>query len=97
MAVAHQLARLAPRLCETKAENHVVQATFELLQEQFAGDALSARCLLVVSAELAFQGEVNALGFLLFAQLQTVAYDLGLAVTAVLAGSKVALFNGAFF
>jgi hypothetical protein len=34
---------------------------------------------------------------LLFAQLEAVAYDLGLAVAAVLAGGKVALLNRAFF
>ena len=50
--------------------------------------------LLEVVAELAFLGEVHALGFLLLAQLQAVAYDFGFAVFAVLAGSKVALFDG---
>src|ERR1700691_4523030 len=95
MAVAHDLARLAPRAGKPEAEGHVVETTLELLQEQFAGDALGPRCLLVIGAELALQGEINALGLLLFAQLQTIAYDLGLAVAAVLAGSKVALFNGA--
>src|SRR5271156_1761290 len=97
MTVAHDLARLAPRASEAEAEGHVVKAPFELLQEQFAGDALGPRRLLVIGAELALQGEIDALGFLLFPQLQAVAYDLGLAVTAVLAGGKVALLNGAFF
>ena len=55
-----------------------------------------AGCLLVVGAELAFQREVDALGLLLLAQLQTVAYDLRLAVAAVLAGGEVALLNRAF-
>ena len=94
MPVAHQLARLAPRLREAQAVHHVVQTPLELLQEQFAGDALRARRLLEVVAELAFQGEVNALGFLLFAQLQAVANDLGLAVFSMLAGSEVALLDG---
>jgi hypothetical protein len=40
--------------------------------------------------------KVNALGFLLFAQLQTVADHLGLLVFPVLSGSEVALFNGTF-
>ncbi len=53
------------------------------------------RGLLVVGAELRLQGEVDALGLLLLAQLQTVAYDLRLAVTAVLARGKIALLNGA--
>ncbi len=51
--------------------------------------------LLVVGAELAFEREVDALCLLLFAQLQAVAYNLRLAVLAVLAGGKVALLNGA--
>src|SRR6202789_1126325 len=97
MAVAHDLARLAPRAGEAETEGHVVKTALELLQEQFAGDALRPRCLLVIGAELALQGEIDALGFLLFPQLQAVAYDLGLAVAAVLAGGKVALLNGAFF
>ena len=48
-------------------KGYVVEATLELLQEQFAGDALGAGGLLVVGAELAFQGEIDALGFLLLA------------------------------
>ena len=49
---------------------------------------------LEVVAELAFQREVNALGFLLLAQLQAVANNLGLAVFPVLSGSEVALLDG---
>jgi hypothetical protein len=65
------------------------------LQEQFAGDTRLARGFLKVVAELVFQGEIHALGLLLFAELQAVAYDFGFAVLAMLAGSKVALFHGA--
>ena len=54
---------------------------------------LVRRSLLEVVAELAFLGEVDALCLLLFAQLQTVADDLRLAVFAVLAGRKVALLD----
>src|SRR6476646_10534139 len=51
-------------------------------------------CLKVV-AELVFQGEIHALGLLLFPELQAVAHDFGFAVLAMLAGSEVALFHGA--
>ena len=53
------------------------------------------RGLLVVGAELGLEREVDALRLLLFAQLQTVADDLRLAILAVLARGKVALLNGA--
>ena len=36
-------------------------------------------------------------GFLLFAKLETVADDLRFAILAVLAGSEIALFDGALF
>jgi hypothetical protein len=45
---------------------------------------------------LAFLGEVDAFGFLFFAQLQTVAYNLGLLIFPVLSGSEVAFLNGTF-
>ena len=67
-----------------------------MLQQQLAGHALGACCFLEVVAELAFLSEVDALGFLLFAQLQAVAYDFRLAVLAMLARGKVALLNGTF-
>ena len=60
-----------------------------------AGDALGAEGVLEQIAELAFQQAVVAARFLLFAQLQTVADHLRLAILAVLAGSEVALFDGA--
>ena len=93
--VAHQLSRLAPRLCEAQTEHYIVETTLQLLQKQFAGHALCARRLLEVVAELAFEREVNTLGFLLFAQLQTVANNLGLTVFPMLSGSEVALLDGA--
>ncbi len=73
-----------------------IQTPFQLLQQEFAGHALGARGLLKVVAELAFLREVHALGFLLLAQLQAVAYDFGFAVLAMLAGSKVAFFHRTF-
>src|SRR3954452_19809796 len=95
MAVAHNLPRLATRGRKSQAVNHVVQPALQLLQEQFAGYTWLARGFLKVVAELVFQGEIHALGFLLFPELQAVAYDLGFAVLAMLAGSEVALFHGA--
>jgi hypothetical protein len=94
MSVTYQLARLTPRGSETKPEDNAVETAFELLQEQFSGDARLAGGLLKVVAELAFLGEINALCFLLFAQLEAIAYNFGLAVLAMLAGCKVALFDG---
>src|SRR6202050_4282670 len=92
--VPHQLPRLTPRLREAQAENHIVETPLKLLQKQFAGDATSARGFLEVIAKLAFEREVDALGFLLLAQLQAIANDLGLAVFPMLSGSEVALLDG---
>ena len=93
--VANDLAGLAAGNGKAEAVSDVIQAALQLLDQQFAGDALGTAGLLVVGAELAFEGEVDALGLLLLTQLQAVADDLGLAVLAVLAGRKVALLNGA--
>ena len=94
--MTHQLPRLTARNGESHAINDVIQAPLQLLQEHFAGHALGADRLLKVVAELPFLGEVNAFGLLLFAQLQPVSYDLGLAVFAMLTRSKVALLDRAF-
>ncbi len=67
-----------------------------MLQQHFAGNALGARRFLEVIAELAFLGEVHALGLLLLAKLQAVAHDFRLAVLAMLARSEVALLDGTF-
>ena len=66
------------------------------MQQQLAGYTLGARGLLEVVAELPFLGEVDALGFLLLAQLQAIAHNLGFAVLAVLARSEIALLDWAF-
>src|SRR5712671_284255 len=95
MAVADYLARLPPRRSEAQPVNHVVQPALQLLQEQFAGDTRLARGFLKVVPELGFQGEIHALGLLLFPELQAVADNFGLAVLAMLAGSEVALFHRA--
>src|SRR5258708_2648895 len=96
VAVTDKLPGLAARHGKTHAVDDVVQAPFELLQKHLAGNALGLRSFFEVVAELAFLDEEHALGFLLFAQLQAVAYDLRFLVFSVLARRKVALFNGAF-
>ena len=93
MAVTHQLARLTTRNRKAEAIDNVVQTPLQLLQQQFAGDALAARRLLEVVAELAFLREVHALRLLLFAKLQAVAHDLGLAIFTVLARSEITFFD----
>ena len=93
--VTHQLASLATRSCEAEPEYNVVQTTLELLQEYFAGYAFGARGFFKIVAELAFLREVDALCFLLLAELQAVAYDFGLTVFPVLAGGEIPLFDGA--
>jgi hypothetical protein len=91
----NELAGLAARHRESQTVNHIVQAPLQLLEQDFAGDALGAKSLLEVVPELAFLREIHALGFLLFTQLQTVANDFGLPVLPVLSGSEVSLFDGA--
>ena len=95
VAVTDHLAGLAARDGEAEPVGNVVEAALQLLDQQFAGDAGGAVGLLVVLAELAFEGEVHALGLLLLVQLQAVAHDLGLAILAVLARGEVALLDGA--
>jgi len=95
VSVAHDLACLATRHGEAHAVNNVVETGLELLQQQLTGNAGLARSGLVVCAELGLEREVDALGLLLLAELQAVAYDLGLAGLAVLAWGEVALLNGA--
>src|ERR1700688_3427540 len=91
--MANQLPRLAPRLREAQTENNVIETPLELLQKQFAGHALRSRSFFEVVAELAFQREVNTLGFLLLTQLQTVTNDFGLTVLPMLSGSEFALLD----
>jgi hypothetical protein len=94
VAVPHQLTGLATGHSESKAVDHVVQATLQLLQQHLAGHTPGAGRFLEIVPELAFLGKVNALGLLLLAQLQAVANDLGFAVLAMLAGSKIPLLDG---
>ena len=96
VSVTNNLARLAARNRKTEAVSNVVETRLELLQEQFAGDAGLVGSLLVVGAELGLEREVDALGLLLLAKLQTVADNLlDLLGLAVLSRGEVALFDGA--
>jgi hypothetical protein len=66
-------------------------------EQEFAGNAGLVGGLLVVGPELGLEGEVDALGLLFLAELQTVTDDLlHFAGLAVLAWGEVALFDGAF-
>src|SRR6266403_3672533 len=94
--VTHQLARLAAGNAEAQPVDNVIQTPLQRLQQLRTRHAFGFDRVLEVIPELAFLGEVDALGFLFFAQLQTVAYDLGLFVLPVLSGSEVALLNRAF-
>src|SRR4051794_21575440 len=93
VAVAYELARLAPRNREAEAIHNIVEARFELLQQALTGDAPGACGNLEVGAELPFLAEVDALGLLLLAKLEAVADDFRLAIFAVLARREVAFLN----
>src|SRR3954471_23156634 len=78
VAVADELARLAPRGGEAEANEDVVEAALEQRQEVLARDALLAGGAVVVAGELLLEHAVVALGLLLLAQLDAV---LGLLLT----------------
>ena len=93
-----QLTGLAAAQREAKTVGDVVQTGLQLLQQQLASDAGLVRSLLVVSAELCLECEVDTLRLLFLAQLKTVSNDLLLLLgLAVLARGEVALLNGALF
>src|SRR5262249_11221092 len=94
VAVPHELARFGARGREAHAVDHVVQAPFEQLQQDLAGDAARALGHLEVAAELPFEDAVHALDLLLLAQLQRILGELRPAL-AVLAGRVVAAFDRA--
>src|SRR5260370_14350249 len=97
VAVAHELAGLIAAGAESHAVHDAVQAPFERPQKILASDALLSGGLLEQVAELVLQQAVVAARFLLFAQLQAIANQFRLAILAVLAGSEVALLDGALF
>src|SRR5262245_39821257 len=86
MAVAHELARLAPRHGEAKAENHVVQSALEQLEQHRAGHALPLRGLFKIVAELRLEQVVDSLDPLFLTQLFAVADRFAPRVRAVLPG-----------
>src|SRR5262249_7680072 len=83
--VANQLPGLATRSGEAKPDQHVVEARLEQAQKVLAGNAVLARSLVVVGAELLLEHLVVATRLLLLAQLQAV-LGLAHAATAVLTG-----------
>src|SRR5258708_2278636 len=78
MTVAHGLTRLSAAGCEAHPVKNTVEPALEAAQQVFAGDALHACGFFERVAELAFQHAVNAANLLLFAELKTVADELGL-------------------
>src|SRR5512132_2169916 len=84
VAVADELAGLAPRGGEAEAHEHVVEAALEEREQVLARDALLAGGLLVVVAELLLEDTVVAACLLLLAQLHPV-LGLLLASAAVVA------------
>src|SRR5829696_9450088 len=84
VAVADELARLAPGAGEAEADEDVVEAPLEQGQQVLARDAGLTAGLLVVVAELLLQDAVVATGLLLLAQLHPV-LALLLAAAAVVA------------
>ena len=94
MAVADELARLAPRRREAESHEHVVEAALEQRQQVLAGDPRLARGLVVVQAELLLEHAVVAAGLLLLAQLDAV-LRLALAAAAVVARRVAAALDAA--
>src|SRR5690349_702042 len=94
MAVAHQLARLGARVREAEPEDHVVEALLEELEQVLARLAFRRAAPRVVAAELRLEQPVEALDFLLLAQLYAVLGELG-APLPVLAGRIGAALDGA--
>src|SRR4051794_20322157 len=94
VAVADQLARLAARGSEAQPDEDVVEPAFEDPQQVLARDALLARGLLVVVAELLLEDAVVAARLLLLPQLDAV-LGLLLAPAAVVAGRVRAALDAA--
>src|SRR5467141_2879774 len=94
VAVAHELARLGPGVGESEAEDHVVEALLEELEQVLAGLALGRAAPQVVAAELRLQEAVEALHLLLLAELHAVLGELG-APLAVLARRVGTALDGA--
>ena len=87
MAVVDELAGLGARGREPEAEDDVVEADLERLEERLAGDAGAALGLAEVVAELSLEDAVDAAHLLLLAQLEAELAHLPPA-HAVLAGRR---------
>src|SRR5882672_11097035 len=94
VAVAHELARLGAGVGEAEAEDHVVEALLEELEQVLAGLALGRAAPQVVAAELRLQQAVEALHLLLLAELHAVLGELG-APLAMLARRVRTALDGA--
>src|SRR5579883_3022402 len=97
MSVADQLAGLRAAGGEPHAVDHAVSAALQHGEHLFACNAFMANGLLVKITKLTLEDTVIAARLLLFAQLQTIAHQLGFLIFSVLAGREIALFDGAFF
>src|SRR5207253_20573 len=93
VSVTHQLARLTAGNPEAQPVDDIVQTPLQRLQQFRTRHTFGFDRVLEVVPELAFLGEVDAFSLLFFAQLQTVAYNLGLLVLPMLSGSEVAFLN----
>ena len=89
-----ELAGLVPAHRQTTPVDHVVEPQLEELQQAGTGDALGARRLLVVAAELLLENAVDATGLLLLAELNEVLALLDPS-PAVLTGRVGAALDGA--
>ncbi len=95
MPVANELPRLRPRRRQPEAVDDVVEPALEQLEQRHAGNPARALGRLEVPAELILEHAVDALHFLLLAQLQAVTRQLRLPGLAVLSWREVALLNRA--
>ena len=78
MTMADNLTSLTARSRKTKPEYHVVNTTFQKLQQVFTGNALHLLGLVIIAAELLFHDAVNEFRFLLLFQLKSVLADLAI-------------------
>src|SRR5215468_7563607 len=93
MPVTDKLPRLSVRCRKAEPDEYVVQATLELSQQVFAGDALLSDSFLEIGTELILQNTVDALYFLFFTQLESVAYNFRLTITPMLAGREITFLD----
>src|SRR5271156_1608138 len=89
--MAHELTRFSARRAEAHAIHDVVETRLEQLQQVFTRVALEAVGFSEITAELALENAVDALHFLLFAQLRAVVGRTGTRGAAMLARLAVKL------